>query len=122
MSFSSKQRYAILILYFLMMCVLFCLPGSAFPKERWLNIIWLDKWVHIGLFALFTVILGWTVPVTTKKGLLLTFLMAVAYGIIVEWVQDRFIPNRSFDLSDWGADIVGSFIGSWFWSLRYLKK
>jgi len=122
MSFTIKQRYSIMILYFVVMCVLFCLPGSAFPKETWLNIIWFDKWVHIGLFAVFTYLAGWAKSISTKRGLMVTFIIAVAYGIIVEFVQDRYIPSRSFDLGDWGADIIGSFIGIWVWNLRYIKK
>jgi VanZ family protein len=122
MTFSNKLRYSILILYFLLMCILFCLPGSAFPSQSWLGKVAFDKWVHIGLFALFTYLAGWSIPIRKKRGLMVVFLIAVVYGIIVEFVQDRFIPNRSFDLGDWGADIIGSFVGIWWWNLRYIKK
>jgi VanZ family protein len=122
MVFSSKQRQSVLVLYFLLTCVLFCLPGSAFPKETWLDKIGFDKWVHIGLFLSLTHISCWALQVTVKKTLIKIFLFAVVYGIVVELVQDQFIPNRSMDLGDWAADIIGGFIGVWFWNLRYIKK
>lgn len=122
MTFSAKQRYLLLVLYFITMSVLFTLPGSAFPKSGWLAKIAFDKWVHIGLFGLFTFLVCWALQVRLKSGVVITFLSAVLYGILVEVVQDQFIPNRSFDLGDWGADIVGSVVGIWFWNLRYIKK
>jgi VanZ family protein len=81
-----------------------------------------DKWVHIGLFSIFTFLGCWATQVKVKRGILIIFLIAVVYGILVEVVQDQFIINRSFDLGDWGADIIGSFLGVWFWNLRYIKK
>lgn len=122
MTFSSPQRYLLLTLYFILMCVLFTLPGSAFPKSGWLNKIAFDKWVHIGLFGFFTFLTCWAFQIGVKRGVLLTFLTAVIYGIVVEVVQDEFVVNRTFDLGDWAADIVGSFLGVWWWNLRYIKK
>ena len=122
MTFSAKQRYTLLILYFITMCILFTLPGSAFPKSGWMANLAFDKWIHIGLFSLFTFLICWAVRISVKRGLMVAFLGAVVYGILVEVAQDQFIPNRSFDLGDWGADIVGSFVGVWFWNLRYIKK
>ena len=54
--------------------------------------------------------------------MVVAILMAAAvYGFSVEIVQDQFIANRSFDVGDWIADIIGSFAGLWFWD-RYIKK
>jgi hypothetical protein len=122
MSLSGTQRYTIVIIYFLITCVLFCLPGSAFPEASWLDNLHPDKWIHIGIFTLLTLLVSWAIPLTSKKGLVIMFLIAICYGILVEFVQDRFIPNRSFDLGDWGADIIGSFTGVWLWSLMGIKK
>ena len=119
---SIKLRYSILTLYFITMCILFTLPGSAFPQSGWMGKVFFDKWVHIGLFSLFTFLICWAMQISLKRGLITAFLAAVTYGILVEVVQDQFIPNRSFDLGDSAADIVCSFIGIWFWNLRYIKK
>ena len=122
MSVSSWLRYIILSVYFITICILFCLPGSAFPNESWMTKIAFDKWVHIGLFSGLCYVAAWAFALESKKGLLRVFLTAVLYGIAVELVQDRWIPNRSLDLGDWAADIVGSFLGIWIWNLRYIKK
>ncbi len=43
------------------------------------------------------------------------FLLAAFYGIGVETVQDQFIANRSFDIGDWIADMIGAVAGIWVW-------
>ena len=108
------------LLYFAVISFLFCLPGSAFPKNNWLSKVHFDKWVHIGFFALLLVLWLWALTPRTK-GILGLLVAALLYGLLVELVQDRFIPNREMDMGDWAADVAGSFGGLWFWS-RYIKK
>ena len=38
---------------------------------------------------------------------------SAAYGILMEYVQQNFIPNRSFDSGDIIADIIGCLAGWW---------
>jgi VanZ family protein len=116
------QRLCTLFLYFGFICTLFFLPGSAFPKNDWFSKIWFDKWVHIGIFTVLTFLSGWAFSLKEKKALILLILAAVAYGFLVEIIQDRFIKNRSYDLGDLLADTIGSLSGSWFWNKRYIKK
>jgi uncharacterized membrane protein len=106
---------------FIFFTILFCLPGSALPKEDLFSKIWIDKWVHIGIFT--TLLFLWcgvVVPGHFKSYLLLIF-FAVLYGYLIEVIQDRFIPNRSFDWGDLLADFVGSVIGLLVWR-RYKKN
>jgi VanZ family protein len=114
-------RLTIDISYLLIISVLFCLPGSAFPKTNWLSDIYFDKWVHIGFFALLIILWNWAANSTDRKWTLAILIAAIAYGLLVEFVQDNFIPNRGFDIGDWIADIAGSLLGWWVWS-RYIKK
>ncbi|MCW3116545.1 MAG: VanZ family protein [Chitinophagaceae bacterium] len=44
------------------------------------------------------------------------------YGIIMEYVQKYFIPNRSFDIVDILADTIGSIAGLFFATKVYLKR
>jgi VanZ family protein len=48
-------------------------------------------------------------------------MVAVAYGLSIEIIQDRLVTNRSFDLGDLLADFIGSIIGVWLW-VRYKKN
>jgi len=120
MVITPPLRLAAAVLYFIFISVMFCLPGSVLPKEDWLSKIYFDKWVHIGFFVVLLLLWLWALR-PTKRGAIEIITVAIAYGITVEVVQYFFIPNRSFDLTDWAADIVGSFIGFWLWQ-RYIKN
>ena len=96
---------------------LFCLPGAEFPKATWLDKIYFDKLVHIGLFLVLVFL--WILPSvarvsdihTMEKVCLGIALAFVAYGIGIEFVQKNFIPHRSFDLFDIIADTAGCALG-----------
>jgi VanZ family protein len=108
--------------------VLLTLPGSVFPKENWLDLIWFDKWVHIGMFAIMAFLWCWGIykKGTNRKNRLLSFILSgiicLAYGIVMEFVQKNYIPNRSFDVGDIIADGVGSLAGIIFSARVYIKK
>jgi len=105
------------ITWFIISTILLILPGSAFPKENWLDKIWFDKWVHIGLFGIMVFLFGWGLLQSKKdrqqlkRNFLSIALVCLTYGIIMEFIQDNFIPNRSFDYGDIIADFVGCLAG-----------
>lgn len=104
------------------------LPGSAFPKESWLDKIWFDKWVHLGIFSIMVALLCWaaykrnTQRNKIKGYFILYGVICLAYGIAIEYVQKHFIPNRSFDFTDIIADGMGSLLGLLYSMKRYIKK
>lgn len=103
------------------MCILFFLPGSAFPSENWLSKIYFDKLVHLGLFSVLVFL--WRSAFRSPSAyynLVLLFLVVV-YGLAVEFIQLYFVPNRDFDLYDVVADAIGGLIGLIGW-LRVNKK
>ncbi|MGV3657721.1 MAG: VanZ family protein [Chitinophagaceae bacterium] len=118
---SKKARITIAIVYLLIISALFCLPGSAFPKNNWLSKIGFDKWVHIGFFAVLIILWNWAANSTKRSYTILIMASAITYGLLVEYVQHNFIPNRGFDIGDWIADIAGSFAGLWLWT-AYLRN
>lgn len=122
MPLSKHLRLTLAVFYVVFISVLFILPGSAFPKNDWLAKIWFDKWVHIGLFLGGAVAWSWALELLEVKYLRMLFIILALYGIGVEIVQDRLVPNRSFDIGDWIADMAGSVLGLWFWWYRYIKK
>ncbi len=107
--------------------ILLTLPGSAFPKEDWLSKIWFDKWVHIGLFAVWVFcwcrVLQLNFPHKKNRmpAYIFVGLAGLAYGTGMEFVQKNCIPNRSFDIGDIIADGVGALAGV-ILGLRYIKK
>jgi hypothetical protein len=128
-----KKNYLFLsaaIGWFIISIILLTLPGTAFPQEDWLDKIWFDKWVHIGMFS----ILAWLwcaywyyhkmneAAATLKRIFIAIGIFCLLYGILMEFVQKNYIPYRSFDFGDIVADAVGSSLGSFFSTWRYIKK
>ncbi len=114
------------ILAFIVATVLFCLPGKEFPTEDWFEKIFLDKWIHVGLFA--SLVALWCLPfIPNNKGtpntrniFIRIALLFVSYGVAIEFIQGRFIPFRSFDIGDMVADALGCGVGFLFseWQLK----
>jgi VanZ family protein len=115
-------RYkSVAITWFVIMCFLFFLPGSDLPQANWLEVIYFDKIVHIGLFAVLIFLCRSSFDLDFNHynwGLLFS---AVLYGLAVEFIQKYWVPNRSFDLFDLLADSIGSVLGLIVW-LRAYKK
>ncbi len=108
-------------LWLITIAVLCFLPGSAFPKENWLDGIAFDKWVHLGLFAVLTFLWRFQFSAERKYDYIVVML-AIAYGFGVEVIQHYFIPNRSFDVGDVIADAIGGAIGVLVWVRVYKKN
>lgn len=123
----SLKSFVPAVLAFIGATVLFCMPGDEFPEEDWFGKIFLDKWVHVGLFTVLVSLssLPWIFRPMERSTLHRLFigiaLAFVAYGIAIEFIQGRFIPHRTFGVDDMVADSVGCLIGWWF-SNAQLKK
>ncbi|MFI5132924.1 MAG: VanZ family protein [Chitinophagales bacterium] len=116
------------VLWLLVSIILLTLPGSAIPKEDWLDKIGFDKCVHIIMFGIM-VILWCRVPLKldfSSRKLKISFLWiavaALAFGIGMEFVQKYFVPGRSCDVRDMLADAVGCAAGFFFCTRRFIKK
>lgn len=121
------RYYLPTLTWLILITVLLTLPGSAFPKANWLDKIWLDKWIHVGLFALLQFNLTWsTYRFSNNKPRVNTLIWlaigCVAYGIAMEFVQKYWVPNRSFDGGDIIADTTGTVIGAVYGWRRFIKK
>ena len=120
--FPGNTKVFLAFLWLVFVSFLFCLPGAAFPSADWMSRIYFDKWVHIGIFTGILFFWSWALQLLKRNSLLILFIVALLYGLLVEIVQDQFIPNRSFDWKDWVADLVGSIIGLLFWLYMVKKK
>jgi hypothetical protein len=103
--------------------LLLCLPGSIVPGTGIFGLKDLDKLVHVLLFAMNVLFWGWHYETSLKSSgeLKIIFIAATALmitlGIVLEYVQMYFIPNRSFDSADIVADIIGS-VAAGLWLLK----
>lgn len=75
-----------------------------------------DKWVHIGLFA--GLVFLFCRPLRKQffykhSVYVLIVVLAVVYGVAMEYVQEYFTVGRLFDVTDMLADAVGCLMGYW---------
>ena len=126
---SPVKKFIPGIAWFFLILILICLPGSKIPTvETWLNDIYFDKWVHTGLFAV--LVLLFIYPVTrlsisqpVKKNTAIKIAIAACiWGLTTELIQKFFVPDRSFDVFDLGADSLGVLAGYIWCRKKYLNK
>lgn len=108
------------IIWSVLIFILLIIPGQDFPVKP--GIPYLDKIVHAFLFGVQVFL--WCRYGSRATGrntwwiFFLIFLLSCIYGIGMEYVQQYWVANRSFELEDIMADIAGSF-GGWI-IYRYL--
>ena len=104
------------IAWTLIILILLMMPGNMLPDESHFKIPNFDKFVHISLFGGFVFL--WCLYINTKnfsvlknlKIFFVFFVIGIALGISMEFVQKYFIPFRDFSLGDIIADMIGASI------------
>ncbi|MDB5190756.1 MAG: hypothetical protein JWQ96_319 [Segetibacter sp.] len=123
----SLKSFVPAIIYFIITLVLLTLPGDDLPKSDLFNIPNFDKYVHTGLFFLLTIVFysplqSINISFARKKNWLIAVaVMALAYGIAIEFVQKYLVPHRSFDKFDILFDAFGCFFG-WMVGRKLIVK
>ncbi|HEU4469690.1 MAG TPA: VanZ family protein [Flavisolibacter sp.] len=110
------------ITWFLVINILFFLPGSSLPDGDFFDLTFFDKWVHAGFFAALFFLWRAAFEWNMNKPDLTLFSCLFIYAVAVEVIQHYFVVNRSFDLLDIVADTAGSLIGLLVWRWGYKKK
>lgn len=116
-------RYkSLAIAWFVLMCVLFFLPGSDLPERNWMAVVHFDKWVHIGLFAILIFLWRSSFNLDLNHYNWVLLLSTLLYGLSVEFIQKFWTSGRSFDLYDVLADMAGGVLGLLIWLRAYKKN
>lgn len=104
--------YTVLILY------LSFAPPTDFNKLPPIHIVNLDKFVHLIMYSLLAVILivdyRSRYSTKNKQFLFKIFFFCVAFGGIIELMQEKWFYPRSAEWIDWLADILGALLGIFF--------
>lgn len=100
------------ILFVLFLCTL---PGNDLPSDPLFEKIHMDKIVHVGLFGCTVLLLclGYYRQHRhiSKLAFSVIAISAAFYGLAIEYIQKYIAIQRSFDMSDVAADIVGAVAG-----------
>ena len=111
----KKKAYILLIfsiVWAIIIFVLCALPSSDLPGVQ---VPYFDKIAHFGIFFVQSVLLSLLFNFQTRKSyfqiIILSTLMAFVYGGLIEILQSN-IFNRSGDIYDLIADILGGFFGA----------
>ena len=108
------KKFAPAIACFIAVFILVTLPGDSLPStHEWMEISFLDKWVHAIMFALLTFL--FLLPITQsslfsqqkRHYFIRICLSAIIWGLTTEYIQKFYVPTRDFDLLDWAADSTG---------------
>lgn len=107
--------------YTLIVSILFLLPGKKLPVTD----LPLDKIVHVlinaGLFFLW-ILYGLAVSFGKNKKTLVLIIasLCVLYGIIIEALQETWVPFRHADIWDVAANAIGILLGIIvFYKMKY---
>jgi VanZ family protein len=109
------------VIWTIVIYVLLTMPDNDLPKVGFLDAIHFDKWVHAGIFAMLTFLFSWPFGKVypAQHRLFITIaILALLYGIAMEYVQKYFTTDRDFDYNDMIADGVGCLIG--YFAIRYM--
>lgn len=113
------------LLWALGILVLTLMPSSGVPRWPWAAQVHLDKFIHAFLFGMQCVLLGMAFARSGSQWLaarpfLLAFLLALAYGALIEVLQESMDIGRRGDLGDLLADGAGALLG--YALLRWRKR
>ena len=125
---NKVKRFLPGIIWFFILLVLLCIPGSDLPKaEDWMQSLSIDKLIHTGLFGILSYL--FMKPVTAsgfckprKWRIIIVIALATSgWGLTTELIQENFVRGRNFEWLDWGADSLGALIALIINKLRNLK-
>lgn len=115
------------IIWWLVVLVLMCTPGKDLPELGfWAELINLDKILHVTIFGLMAFL--FMLPIAArqnanskqlKQAFIKIAICTAVWGLTTEFIQEFFVPGRTFDLLDFAADAVGGLL-AYFLGKKYL--
>lgn len=114
----SKWSISIPVLWAVCIAVMSLIPPSDIPVK---SFPFQDKIGHLVVYALLAWLTMWSfsrAALRVKPAILVLSIMV--YGLIMEILQYKFFPYRSFEILDIVANIIGSFGG--YLIFKYLKR
>jgi len=107
----QKQSRAMFIIWFLFTLVLFLMPWSG----QEVGFTLMDKIIHFGLFFLLFIFAFLSFKTAWYK----VFLWLLFYVVIIEFIQEFFIPGRGYQPGDLLAGFLGLLVGCLLFKYQY---
>ena len=106
MNFMSDKTnfYFQIIGSFSVLVLLIYLHFMQAPSIDLINLNQVDKLAHVLMFFL---TMMWFMYVTPKPYQLLVGVSLILFGLVLEYIQMNFLPDRTFEWLDWIADGIG---------------
>ncbi len=105
------------------------LPGSYFPSiETFWEWLSPDKLLHIGIFAIFSVLVlygyreQYLLANKRYRLIILTLSIGIIFGLLTEVLQYYVFIGRHGSLFDFLADSLGVVVGCWAFDILFRKK
>ena len=112
-----KHLHSVCIVYSLLVTVLFLYPFKEIASVNF--ILPVDKLIHVLIY--FSLSFLWISYYNNiakykikKKSIIIIILLCFFYGIVIELIQEIFIPFRGLDLFDVFANMIGTILGTLF--------
>jgi VanZ family protein len=106
--------------------ILCAIPGYSIPHYEWADLLSLDKLIHTFLFAVLSVLLirgfkkQYRFTFLRSKTIPFVLLFCIAYGGLLELMQNYCFIDRSGSWFDFIANIIGSLSGNFIF--KYFLK
>jgi VanZ family protein len=116
MHFIYRNSVSLSILWALVIFVLCATPGQYIPSASWMELLSVDKLVHLTMFFILNALLlfaAFRLRHPQRAGIIY-FIICVAYGALLELMQAKYFSNRSADVYDILANTSGCIIALMF--------
>jgi len=118
-----KSPFVITIIWALFILFICLIPGSNIPKLNSIDIPYLDKMIHFGMYLILSILLVSTIRRSSffdknpKLSYMLVVLLAILYGGAIELLQDIEVFARDSDYLDFIANAAGVISGLFIYFL-----
>lgn len=116
------QRY-LTLLYAGYLTYVSLAPGQRVPEIfNWGKLFSPDKVAHFGAYAIFAVLLSFSIGITSPpKRTVTAVFFAALFGVVMEVIQGVSGMGRSFDPVDMVANLIGALLGGLlYWAFQSL--
>ena len=113
---ANLRKYWKSIVWAIVILILCGLPGNEVSKVKFIDIPYFDKFVHLSLYLVFTLLLISDNNSKRKsnevsvKAIILATIAAIIYGILIEVLQKYLFINRGAEIWDEVANTLGVLI------------